>query len=274
MSAARRWERLVRARLAEIEKLKAGAGSLGAEFWDRRARRFASRVAGTAGRDPFLARVRRRVGSATTVVDVGAGPGRFALALAPRAHEVIAVDPSREMLSLLRSEARRLGVGNVRTVTGRWEEVEASGDVVICSYVVPMIPDAAGFCRKLDAAARRRAFVYLNAVSGDVFLDPFWRHFHGRPRSPAPTYLDLAAVLSEIGAAPEIEVVEVPTMTRFKSLSEAVSSYRESLLLADTAEVRRELRGLLESFLVRRDGRLCPPMRTVPAAIVSWEPSG
>ncbi len=230
-------------------------------------------VAGRAERDPLFTRMRRASGRRTTVLDVGAGPGRFSLALAPHVAGVVAVDASPAMVRLLTKRARELGRSNIRTVTGRWEEVEVEpADVVVCSYVLPLVADAASFLRKLDEACRRRAFVYLNAASADHLFDPLWRHFHGSPRRPAPTYLDAVAVLAELGIRAEVEVVELPTRGRYATLDAAVKAYRDQLCLPDEAPVRRELRGLLSSFLVLDGGELRAPVRTTPAAIVSWTP--
>ena len=254
-----------------MDRLVPRGGAVGADYWNSRARRFAARSTGTASRDPFLTRIRRVTGSRSTVLDVGAGPGRFTLAIAPRVAQVVAVDASPVMGSLLRSAARRQGSTNVLTVTGRWEEVDVDpADVVICSYVLPLIHDAAGFLAKLDAHCLGHAFVYLSALSGDAFADPFWRHFHGKPRQPGPTYLDAVAVLAELGIEADVEVVEVPVRTRHKSVAAAARSYRESLLLPDTAEVRRELRGLLSGWLIADGDAWRPPLRTTPAAILSW----
>ncbi len=274
MDAAQRWRKLVRARLAEMERLEPGRGVTGAGYWDSRARRFAARMSlEAAATDPFLRRVRRTVGRRTTVLDVGAGPGRFALTLAPHVAEVTAVDPSTAMLTLLRRQARARGIANVRCVEGRWEEVEVPpADVALSSYVLPLVEDAPRFLAKLTAAARRRAFLYLGAFSADAVFDPLWRYFHGAPRKPGPTYLDAVAVLRELGLEPEVEVVEVASRTRFATVAEAAKEYRDYLVLPDTRPARRELAGLLESWLVRRDGALCPPLPVLPAAIVSWEP--
>ena len=176
------------------------------------------------------------------------------------------------MLAIIRREARRRGLANVACVEGRWEDVEApSCDVAICSYVLPLIEDAAPFLAKLTTAAASKVFVTMNAVSTDVFLDTFWRHFHGAPRRAGPTYLDAAAVLAELDIAPDVEVVEVPVRVRFANLAGAVRHYREELLLADTPEVRRELRRVLEPWLVGKDGALRPPLRTTPVAILGWQ---
>lgn len=272
MRASSRWTKLVEAKRAETERIRPGRGAVGPEFWNSRARRFAA-VAGTGERDPFFARVRRAAGARSTVLDVGAGPGRFSLALAPRVTEVVAVDSSSAMLGLLKRRARKLGLRNIRTVAAPWEEADvARADVAICSYVLPLVADVAPFLRKLDASCRRRAFLYLNAASVDLLFDPLWRHFHEQPRRPGPTYLDAVAVLAELGIKAEVEVVEVRTRSRYKNLNAAVRAYHDQLLLPDGPAARRELRGLLSSWLVEDTGELRPPMRTTPSAIVSWTP--
>ena len=270
--AATRWRKLVRARLAEMERLQPGRGAIGAAFWDGRAKRYATRMPpSTATADPFYRRLRRATGRRSTVLDVGAGPGRFTLALAPHVAQVTAVDPSRGMLDICRRQARKLGLDNVACVHGRWEETDvAPATVAFSSYVLPLIADAPRFLRKLDEAATERAFLYLGAFSLDAVMDPLWRHFHGTPRRPGPTYLDAVDVLRELGLRPEVEVVEVPSRARFKTAAEAAKDYRDQLCLPDTPEMRKELRGLLADWLVPRDGALGPPLKTVPAAIIGW----
>jgi SAM-dependent methyltransferase len=271
--AARNWRKLVRGRMAEMERLSPGSDAGRPAFWDGRARRFAAAVSGTAERHPLLARVRGAAGPDAVVLDVGAGSGRFALALAPHVAEVVAVDSSPAMLHRLRREASKAGLANVRTVDGRWEEVDVPpADVVLASYVLPLVEDAAGFLAKMDMACRERAFVCLNALPTDTFFSTFWRHFHGTSRKPGPTYLDALAVLDELGIRAEAEVAETPVLARFRSLQAAVADYRENLLLPDTPEIRAQLRRLLKSWLIAEDGALRPPMATMPTAIISWRP--
>ena len=266
----------MKARLAEMERLQAGRGALGAAFWDSRAKRFASRMpASTATADPFYRRLRKVTGRRSTVLDVGAGPGRFTLALAPHVAAVTAVDPSGGMLDICRRQATKLGLSNVTCVQGRWEETDVPpADVAFSSYVVTLVADAPRFLAKLDGAATERAMLYLGAYTADAIMDPLWRHFHGTSRKSGPTYLDALDVLRELGLSPEVEVVEVPTRGRFKTVAEAAKSYRDELCLPDTPEVRKELRQLLAHWLVPRDGGLGAPLQTVPAAIVSWAPGG
>ncbi len=274
MRAATRWRRLVTARLAEMEALEPEHRAAGQEFWDRRAHRFAARTAGTAARDPFLARVRRVVKPDSHVVDIGCGPGRFTLALAPAAAKITAVDLSPVMLSLVRRQAREQGLRNVRTVAAPWQEARvAEADVLLCSYVLPLVADAEPFLAKMEASRNPEggvAFVYMNAMSGEAVTDPLWRRFHGRPRVVAPTFLDALEVLGDLGLDPEAEVVEVRTSARFATLAEAADQYADTLILGEDPEVRADLERLLAGWLVGRPGALRPPLPVVPAAILRW----
>jgi SAM-dependent methyltransferase len=276
--AAERWRRLVEGRLGEMERLQAGRGGIGGpQYWNRRARMFATGPMSSAEGDPMLRRLQRAVGAAKrgrtrgTVLDVGSGPGRFSLAIAPRAAQVVAVDPSSKMLAILRRRAREAGVANVRTVVGSWQDVDVEpADVVLCSHVLPLIADVEPFLRKLDAAARHTVLLYIGAFAADAILDPFWRRFHDTPRRPGATWLDAVAVIEELGIRPEVEVVELEGRARYETMEEAVAAYGDALVVPKTAATRKELRRLLEPWLQHRNGALYPPFRTQPAAIVTW----
>lgn len=274
-SASRRWQRTVLERLEAFGLLDREQDGIATEFWDDRAERFARRTAGTVEDDPLLARVRPHVDAETVVLDVGAGTGRFALALAGDVREVVALDPSAQMLRILRESADAQRVTNVRIVPGRLEDVEdVTGDVTICAHVLPVVPDARTFLARLDGVTRRRVFLYMAAGGSDLRTDPLWRHFHGRPRPPSPTHLDAIAVLRELDIDPQIEVVEVPTTDRYATIAEAVEDHLDLLRLEGTDEVRAELSELLEMWLVPGDrGTLRTPVPVLPAAILSWAPA-
>lgn len=186
---------------------------------------------------------------------------------------VTAVDPSAGMLAILQRDAEQMDVTNVTTVRGTWEEAASQvADVAFSAFVLTLVPDARRFVSKLDAAARDHVLLYLGAYCADAVLDPLWRHFHGAPRTPGPSYLDALAVLHELGIAPQVKVVEIPNRRRFATIAEAVEHYRDGLLLPETPDVRGELAALLATWLLGRRGARSP-LRTIPAAIVRWRPS-
>ncbi len=66
----------------------------------------------------------------STIVDLGAGTGTFAIAIAPHCGHVIAVDISPAMRAALRTRVDQLGLDNVTVVDGGFLSYEHRGDPV------------------------------------------------------------------------------------------------------------------------------------------------
>lgn len=84
------------------------------------------------------------LGEADTVVDLGAGTGTFALAIAPFCHRVIAVDVSPVMLGLLGEKVRQHGIDNVTLVQSGFLSYRHQGepaDVVYTRNALHHLPD-------------------------------------------------------------------------------------------------------------------------------------
>ena len=270
--AAVRWRELVRALQADARR-RQERFSLEKPYEGERAASFASLTGVADAHDPFLRMVRQRVRRGTSVIDVGAGAGRYALALAPEIDEVIAVEPSGDLLELLAQQARQMRIANLRLVESRWEDAgDLQADVVVCYGVMGAIEDAAPFMQKLDDAARDSVFVGLGS-GVDVLRDPLWRHFHGTAPPPGPSFLDGVEVLTELDIAPRAAVLEYPTPV-YDDLDNAVFAYRDLLELPATAEIDAELRRVLGLWLIKRsDGRLRVPGTTYTYAALAWSPS-
>ena len=84
------------------------------------------------------------VGRAATGVDLGAGPGRLALAAAPHVARVVAVDVSPAMLALLRERAAKAGLANVECVEAGFLSYTHAGppaDAVYTRNALHQLPD-------------------------------------------------------------------------------------------------------------------------------------
>jgi glycosyltransferase involved in cell wall biosynthesis/2-polyprenyl-3-methyl-5-hydroxy-6-metoxy-1,4-benzoquinol methylase len=79
------------------------------------------------------------------VLDAGCGSGALTVAAARTAGEVIAADPSREMLDICARRSESLGITNCIPVHCRIEELGSAGlglfDVVLCSSVLEYVDD-------------------------------------------------------------------------------------------------------------------------------------
>jgi SAM-dependent methyltransferase len=84
------------------------------------------------------------IGQAATVVDLGTGTGRFALAAAPLVRRVVAVDVSPAMLAVLRQRVTEARLGNVECVRAgflSYEHMGAPADAVYTRNALHQLPD-------------------------------------------------------------------------------------------------------------------------------------
>ncbi len=271
-AAVERWHALIDARAHQMDAAYARLGRTSADFWDRRARGFHRATKDTIARDPFFLRLRDEVTPLTSVLDVGAGTGRFTVALAPQAQHIIAVEPSAVMLDYLRRDAREQGLTNISYVQATWQDAPADlhADIVICSHVLYPIRDIVPFLAKLQSATRRTCYIYLRATSMDALTAPLWQHFQGDERCLQPGYIHALDVLYEIGIYANVEIVTLATSLRYPSLDIAVEELIEQLILPDNQQTRSELRVLLEKWLVERDDMLVPPIEKNVSAVIWW----
>ncbi|HXF50590.1 MAG TPA: class I SAM-dependent methyltransferase [Dehalococcoidia bacterium] len=270
--AVRRWQELVDRRRRQIEAASAAAGLAREDYWAGRAAQYARSIREIDRDDPFVGLVLQRVTPDSTVLDVGAGTGRHAVRLARVARRVVAIDPSRAMLSFLREEAERMGLRNIDIVEGAWPEVDAPpADVAICSHVLYPIYDIVPFLRKLDASATW-CFVYLRVdpIVTDLGL---WQEFHGEPLVDQPTHADALDVIHELGIAPNVTVFRLDARRSFASWDEAVEQALRSVCVPDTPENRSRLAELLRTRLREdEDGMVRTPPQTIRTAVLWWGP--
>ena len=268
-----RWQAIIDARAQQMDAAYAELGRNSAGYWDRRARRYHDSTKNTVISDPLFNRLRSVITPQTSVLDVGAGSGRFALALAPLVKQVIAVEPNAAMLEYLRQDARSLHLTNISYSQSAWQDApgDLQADIAICSHVLYPIRDIVPFLAKLHSAARQSCYIYMRATPIDALTAHLWKHFHGDERCYAPSYIHALDVLFEMGIYANVEVVSLPASLRYPSLDVAVDELAELLILPGDEKTREELRDLLAAWLVERDGMLTPPPMDMACAIMWWE---
>jgi 2-polyprenyl-3-methyl-5-hydroxy-6-metoxy-1,4-benzoquinol methylase len=272
-SAIERWRELLDARAWQMDAAYARLGRTSADFWDRRARGFHRATKDTTASDPLFLRLQQVVTPETSVLDVGAGTGRFAVALAPQAKQVIVVEPNASMLDFLRREVAARKLSNISYIPTSWEVAvdDIQADIVICSHVLYPIREVDSFLTKLRSATRRACYIYLRATHFDSLTAHLWRHFHGDERCLPPGYIHALDVMYDMGIYANVEIVRMAQSLRYPSLDIAVGELLEQLILPDDEQTCKELRTLLEAWLVERNGMLAPPMDDMISAIISWQ---
>lgn len=134
--------------LADAEKKWAEAGKYGdvsdrierAKRWNQYYARQAEKLKAcefTPEQDFFMKHLMDtgKILKTDSILDIGAGGGRYALAFAGNCHSVTALDGCRENLELIRHRAKRLNLENISCSSSFWEEyrAEQTYDVTFCS---------------------------------------------------------------------------------------------------------------------------------------------
>jgi hypothetical protein len=212
-------------------------------------------------------------------LDIGAGAGRYALPLALRVREVIAVEPSAGMRRALRTGMDEHGMGNVRVVPGTWPDaLDELGDlpavdVSLIAHVAYDIERIGPFLDGMEAATRRRCVAVLTDRSPASVADPFWPLVHGEERVPLPALPELVELLRARGADPDVEVVERSLRT-FDSVPALTAFLRRQLFIAEGSERDVHFRAILPDHIVRRDGGWTLAERPAGSlGIVTWSAS-
>ncbi|HXT36148.1 MAG TPA: methyltransferase domain-containing protein [Chloroflexota bacterium] len=208
-----------------------------------------------------------------SVLDVGCGAGAAALPLARVAGHLIGVDPSASMLRAFRERGETRGK-IVTTIEGAWPAVADQtpvADLVVCHNVAYNVPDLAPFVLALTSHARRRVVLELTAEHPMSVLNDLWMRFHGLARPTAPTASDAAAVLVEVGLAPERADWPAPAISWSgpNARAELVAWVRRRLCLPAARDP--EIEEALGARIIGADGAVSLPLR--PVVTLWWEVS-
>lgn len=273
-----RWGEMVEAREDQAARLRARAALPQENFWDQRAEGFRRATQRRSGEpDRVLELVSAQVTPQTTVLDVGAGVGRYALPLAAQARRVVAVEPSEGMRGYLEADLKQQGLANVEVVAARWEEVVvAPADVVLCSHVVYTVTDIRGFLEKLQAHTKGHCFMVIRTRERDAHLRDLWREVHGEELSAEPGFMPLYnAVRQCLGVVANAEAIPFRTgrapLAAFESVEEAVASIRGQLYVREGTPQERVVREYVRARLVEREDRLVLPGPSIGAAVLWWD---
>lgn len=210
--------------------------------------------------------------SGETWLDVGAGAGRFALPIARRVREVLALDPSARMLEALGEIAAEHRIENVRSVLARWPtEDPPQADVVLIAHVGYDVEAIGPFVEGLEGAARRLCIAVLMERQPASTIDPFWPPVHGEARVGLPALPALLSLLEARGASPDVTYLPRPP-ARYGTFDEVLAFARRQTWVLEDGEKDRRLVALLKKRAVETDEGWTLPAPEMRMGIVRWAP--
>jgi SAM-dependent methyltransferase len=211
-----------------------------------------------------------------TWLDIGAGAGRYALPLALRVSEVIALDPSPGMLAALREQALEHGIANVRTVEDRWPmaaDVPAAADVALIANLGYDVKAIGPFLDAMEAVAGRLCVAILADRQPSAPAHAFWPPVHGETRAELPALDDFLDLLRARGRNPR-DVRKPRPVRAFPTRDELARWLRSQLFLEPGSAKDAVLERELDARLVgHADGGVGFASSVVMSTgLVTWKP--
>lgn len=219
--------------------------------------------------DPILDALRALGHPEAVWLDVGAGAGRYSLALALTSKQIIAVDPSSSMSDALKDQVQQHGIQNVVQRDLRWPEGsgEIQADFSLAAHVGYDICEINSFIDGLEHATRERCVVLLMDRAPSGGFERLWEQVHNEPRHSLPALRDFVHLLLARGASPEIR--HFPRDHEHVSGDEIHFSARRRLWLSEGSDKDQRLQSILDDEMAQGTSDFQAP---VLIGMVSWEP--
>jgi hypothetical protein len=264
--ALRAWAARVRANREQVDRFREAAP---ADFYAPVAGMF--RADPRRRDEPTLEILRGFVGPDESLLDIGAGGGRYALALALECRQVIAVEPSEGMQRVLAEGMAEYGIANVQPVNARWPEAAADlqADVALISHIGYDVEDIGSFLDAMESAARRLCVAVLLSQPPPTEADRLWPAVHGVERAALPSLPEFLTLLLARGRLFEMRLVERVPQT-FDQPEQVLGFLRQQLWTAPNSDKDRTLERVARERLQQRNGRYALSWNPVPVGIVTW----
>lgn len=247
------------------------------ESWNRRAAGYAQRTRGPGGEQRSkavheLLRQENVLAPGVKVLDIGAGPGNFAVPMALAGAEVTALEPAVEMVRVMEKRIEAEKLNNVSIINRLWQEVALEEDWLkggfdlVFASMTPGVSDPETLQKMLDVS---RKYCYYSGHSGprweQAHRDLWQRFFNEDIGCPAGDILYPFGLLYASGYRPKMSFVHIRRVEEHtvekavENLSQFFWSY-----LDVTPEVRQVIEDYVkeraENGIFRQEQKICHGM--------------
>lgn len=177
-------------------------------FWREHAAGYDTDSTRPSSFEQTLAFLGRHVLPHQTLLDVGAGAGRFSLPLARLVGAVTALDHARPMLEILETKARKQGLSNIRLVESAWEDaVVERHDVVLAAWSLYRLPDMLRGMQKLVETTHQTLIIITGAGHSHHHEPPLRGLWPTDSPGETPMHIYFYGVLWQLGIHAELQIV-------------------------------------------------------------------
>lgn len=223
--------------------------------------------------DPVLEHLRTLTRRDDTWLDLGAGGGRYALALALGLKRLYAVEPSEGMRAVLSSSMRDFGIENVDVFAERWPGPTKApvADVAFMSHVSYDIAEIGPFLEQFEAHARRLCIAVLFERAPVSDFAPLWEPVHGERRVLLPGLKEFVSLLFARGRTPEVKLFAVSPRA-FPDVETLHRAARRPLWVLEGTSEDMRLAEVVRSMAVPSGPSVTFSAKERVAGVVSWQP--
>jgi 2-polyprenyl-3-methyl-5-hydroxy-6-metoxy-1,4-benzoquinol methylase len=227
----------------------------------------------TERHDDLLDFVLGRIGSEDTVLDIGAGTGRWTIPIARVANNVTALEPSADMLKILGENVDAAQLDNIQIKSCLWEKAVVNPhDIVVCAHALYLSADYSFFVRKMEQSSRKTCYLALRLPPCDGIISELSYSIYGC-RHDSPNAIVAYNALYSMGIYVNILVEGGIKRWENDTLDEAFIRAKKHLYLNECSTYDKLIRDKLESRLSISNNRYIWPdgMRS---ALLWWNRPG
>jgi len=216
-------------------------------------------------RDSYVSQVFRKIEQKIepdfTVVDIGCGPGTFAVPLAQKVKKVAAVDISSSMLNLAQKNAIQKNIYNIDYIHKDWEKLIVGKDIDRHDVVI------ASRClgglnlkeKLLNLNQMANKAVYLTWITKVSELQKKAYQVINRKYSQEPDYIYLYNLLYQLDICAQVDFIECEGQESFLNLEKAIEHYRWILGKLSLEEENKVKDYLTNTYKKTEEGKLISP---------------
>jgi SAM-dependent methyltransferase len=232
--------------------------------WDKRANSMNQNVHKSVYTKAFIDKI--DTNNASSLLDVGCGPGTISFAIASKLSKIYALDYSEGMLGCVKDNCEKKGINNVTTIHKSWDDnwdAVPKADIVVASRSME-VKDIKDALIKLNSKANKR--VYLTTKVGGSFIDSDILNQLEREVFPRPDYIYLVNVLHSMGIFAKVDFI-LSENTKFESSSDEEFVEKISWSLGELSNEEKKI--LKNYFNISYKYKKIPDYLTW--ALISWE---
>jgi SAM-dependent methyltransferase len=240
------------------------------------AARYARNVKRVPQPDAFMQWMLPQLNAGMTVLDIGAGSGRYVAPLAQAGMHVKALEQSPAMREQIGIVVQEQHLSQVEIIADSWPTASTvTCDVAMAVHVLYAVREIAPFVQAMHAAARAMCVILLGVRHPTTPVLPLWQAYHGYERLPLPGAFECLGALAQLGIAANVHMMPSPAPISYASLEEAATEMCYRLRLPYGEPYQQQLAHLIaQDWIVGEDGSVTSPHTPPPHAAIWWRKDG